>query len=133
MPPETHAHDKDALVHRIGSLLVGDPVLADGDWDGFALIVRYGQGEIARRISGFRYRDPDRFEAATPASDNLTGALDALRDATRTGDAPAWDACVFRVRRATGKLHVEFEYDHPERWDIGPDTLADVVERARPR
>lgn len=124
--------DKGRLVNRIGLLIVDDPALAADDWDGYALIVRYGDGGIARRISGFRYRDAGGYDAATPESSELGDALDALRDATQVPGKARWDACVFRIRSDTRKVHVEFEYDAPERWDITPESLLAVVERARP-
>jgi len=130
--PGKAALDKNALIDRIGMLLVGDPAVDAVPWDGYALIVRYGEPGLGRRISGFRYLDDGGFEAATPHSEALGPALDALREATRVSDKPPWDACVFRIRRDTRKLHAEFEYDSPERWDIAPETLHEVVERARP-
>ena len=126
------ALDKNALIDRIGMLLVGDPAVDAAPWDGYALIVRYGEPGLARRISGFRYLDDGGFEAATPRTEALGPALDALREATRIADKAPWDACVFRIRRDTRKLHAEFEYERPERWDIAPDTLSEVAERARP-
>lgn len=124
--------DKNALLNRIGMLIVADPVVDAGDWDGYALIARYGEANIARRISGFRYRDDGGVEAATPGSAELGPALDALREATRVEGRQPWGACVLRIRRDTRKLRVEFEYDAPERWDITPQTLDEVTERARP-
>src|SRR5688500_12162073 len=124
---------RDALIQRIGQLLVADPVLAVSAWDGYALIVRYDEvGTASRRLSGFRYLADGGFEAATPSDPALGDALDALREATRVAAQAPWDACVIRLRRDTGKLHAEFEYDNPGRWDIGPATLRDVIERARP-
>lgn len=130
--PDTTELDKNALLNRIGLLIVSDPVVDASDWDGYALIVRYGEPDIARRISGFRYRDGAGFDAATPASTELGDALDALREATRVDGKPAWEACVLRIRRDTRKLQADFEYDDPGRWDITPQTLDDIVLRARP-
>ena len=137
LPPDTRALDrneldKDRLVNRIGLLIVGDPALAADDWDGYALVVRYGEGGIRRRISGFRYRDAGGYDAATPESGELGDVLDALREATQVPGKARWDACVFRIRSDTRKVQVEFEYDAPERWDVTPETLLAVVERARP-
>lgn len=125
--------DKNALINQVGMLIVTDPAVDAKHWDGYALIVRYNEGNIARRISGFRYLDDGSFEAATPQNEEaLTAALDALREATRVEDKAPWDACVVRIRRDTRKVHVDFEYDFPARWDITPQTLNDVVENARP-
>ena len=124
--------DKDTLVAAIGQRLVADPAVADGRWHGYALVVRYGDGALARRLSGFRYQADGSFAAATPHDPMLGETLDALRDATRVPGRAPWDACVLRIRRDDGKLTLEFEYDAPERWDITPATLADVATRARP-
>lgn len=127
------SEDRDALLLRIGRLIVGDPVLRDGDWDAYALIVRYDDGAIDRRISGFRYRDAGGYEAATPRAPALGEALDALREATRVDGQAPWGACVLRLRRDSGRLHADFEYDDPARWDIRPDNLDEIAERAAAR
>lgn len=131
MPHPPH-DDRDALLLRVGRLIAADCVLADAAWDGFALIVRYDDAGIDRRMSGFRYLDGAGFQAATPRDPALGAALDALRAATRgEGEAP-WTACVVQLRRKSGKLHAAFEYEEPGRWDITPETLQAVAERARP-
>ena len=124
--------DRDALLLRVGRLIATDPALADAAWDGFALIVRYDDAGIERRVSGFGYVDGGGFRAATPRAPGLGAALDALRDATQVAGKAPWQACVVQLRRGSGRLHVEFEYDDPARWDIAPATLQDVAERARP-
>jgi hypothetical protein len=124
--------DRNALLARIGPLLVADPALSDGLWHGYALVVRYGDGAIARRISGFRYDAAGDHRAATPADDAIGPAFDALREATRLPGKAPWNACVLRLWRDGGRMTVEFDYDTPEQWDITPATLAEVVARARP-
>jgi len=124
--------DRNALIARIGKLLVADPALSDGDWHGYALVVRYADAAIARRMTGFRYAPDGAYAAATPDAGTLGPAFDDLRDATRVPGKAPWGACVLRLWRDTGRMAVEFEYDAPERWDIAPASLADVVARARP-
>ena len=68
---------------------------------------RYGDGPVARRLSGFRYTDGEGHQAATPRDPAVGEAFDELRQATRVHDRAPWDACVLRVRRDTGKLKVE--------------------------
>ncbi|HEY4530156.1 MAG TPA: hypothetical protein VIG97_07490 [Luteimonas sp.] len=124
--------DRNELIARIGRLLVADPAVSDGAWHGYAMIVRYGDAAIARRMTGFRYDRAGGYVAATPDAATLGPAFDALRDATRVPGKAPWGACVLRLWRETGRLAVEFEYDAPEHWDITPETLAAVAARARP-
>lgn len=125
--------DKNALINQVGMLIVTDPTVDAEYWDGYALIARYGEPMLARRLSGFRYQDDGSFEAATPHdNDALDKAVDALREAMHVPGQARWDAAVFQIRRDTRKIHAEFEYDHPEQWDITPATLVEVVNKARP-
>lgn len=124
------ARDKDALITAIGQTLVHDRALAEADWDGYALIVSYDGDD--RRISGFRYRDGAGAAPATPDAVELGVLIDDLRVATRVQDKDPWQAGVFRIRRDSGRFTVEFEYDAPQRWRISPDSLARVIEQARP-
>lgn len=126
------ALDRDEQIARIGRLLVADPAVSDGEWHRYALVVRYGDGAIARRLTGFRYDADGHPSAATPDADALGPAFDDLRQATRVPGKEPWRACILRLWRATGRLAVEFDYDTPERWDVTPATLADVASRARP-
>ena len=124
--------DRNELIARIGKLLVADPAVSDGRWHGYALVVRYGDAAIARRMTGFRYDADGTYAAATPGADALGPAFDDLRDATRVPGKEPWGACILRLWRQSGRMAVEFEYDAPERWDVTPPTLSDIATRARP-
>lgn len=122
--------DSNALIMAVGQAIVTDPKVDAEPWDGYALIASYtGAG---RTLSGFRYRDGQPPEAATPGSRELGEDFDALREATRVGDKEPWGACVIRIVSATGKITADFAYEAADQWDIGPATLAEVSERARP-
>ena len=126
------ALDRNELIARIGRLLVADPAVSDGEWHRYALVVRYADGAIARRLAGFRYDADGSPHAATPDAGALGPAFDDLREATRVPGKEPWQACILRLWRDTGRLAAEFDYDTPERWDITPATLADVAALARP-
>ena len=81
---------------------------------------------------GFRYRDGEPPEPATPRSAELDERVDALRESTRVEGKQPWDACVIRIVSATGRITADFAYEAADQWDITPDTLAEVAERARP-
>lgn len=120
----------NALIMQIGQEIVSDPAVDAEPWDGYALIASYtGPG---LRISGFRYRDGQPPQAATPQSRELGGHIEALRDATRVDGKDPWRTCVIRINSATGRIGVDFAYEGADQWDITPASLAEVAERARP-
>lgn len=123
--------DRDALVHAVGQAIIADAAVADGRFDGFALVVTYDAD--SRRLAGFRYVDDEPAHATTPASPELDAALDALREATRVDGGAPWNACVVRIKRPSNRITVEFAYgDDAANWVVTPETLAAVTGRARP-
>ena len=122
--------DSNALIMAVGQAIVTDPKVDAEPWDGYALIASYtGAG---RTLSGFRYRDGQPPQPATPRSAELDQHIDALRIATQVEGKDPWGACVIRIVSATGKITADFAYEAADRWDITPDKLAEVAERARP-
>lgn len=122
--------DSNALIMAIGQAIVSDPRVDSAPWDGYALIASYTGGGLT--LSGFRYRDGEPPEAATPRSSELDEHIQALRQATQVEGKAPWGACVVRIVSATGKVTVDFAYEAAGQWDITPATLAEVSERARP-
>ncbi|QCO66790.1 hypothetical protein E5843_01455 [Luteimonas yindakuii] len=124
--------DNNARIMEIGRLIATDHKVAAAPWDGYALIVVYADG--SRKLAGFRYRDGAPPAAATPeATVQLGEQLDALRAGTQVAGKAPWNACVVKIRRDTGRVAVDFDYDTPTQWKIGPETLHTVAERARPQ
>lgn len=122
--------DKDALVNEIGRLIAEDARANAQPWEAYALIVAY-DGNV-RRFNGFAYGADGSRSAASLTPEPLGDLVDALREATRVDGQAPWQACVVRLVRDTRRITLEFEYDDPARWDITPQTLEEVAERARP-
>lgn len=122
--------DSNALIMAVGQAIVTDPRVDAEPWDGYALIASYT--DDGRTLSGFRYRDGQPPQPATPRSAELDERIDALRQATRVEGKDPWGACVIRIVSATGKITADFAYEAAAQWDITPGTLAEVAERARP-
>ena len=120
---------QDALVHEVGALIVRDERVAARPWDAYALVARVEANRI--QLNGFAY-EAGSMRPATPRGPEMHHKLKALRDAMREDVGQAWGACVVRIERETKKIRIEFEYDHPERWDVTPQTVADIAARARP-
>lgn len=120
--------DQDALVHEVGMLIVRDARVSAQPWDGYALVARFDDASLV--LNGFAYQG-ETFRSATPKGTEIHHRLQALREAMREPGRPPWGACVVRIDRETKKIRIEFEYDHPERWDVTPLNVAEVAERAR--
>lgn len=122
--------DKDALIHEVGAAIVRNPRVTAEPWERYALVVRFDDARV--QLTGFAYDDAGRARPATPNGLEIHHKLDALREATSVPDQQAWNACVVRIVRDTRKITVEFEYEHPERWDVTPQNATEIAARARP-
>lgn len=121
---------RDAMVHAVGASIVRDPRVSAQPWDGYALIARFDGDRI--QLNGFAY-DADAPRPATPRGPEVANRLKALREAMREPGKPAWGACIVRIVRETQKINIEFEYDHPEAWDVTPDNAQQLAQRAAAR
>lgn len=122
--------DRDALVHRVGRLVVGDAKVAALDWESYALVARFE--DEALHLAGFAYLPGGDHAAATPADPALPEALRALRQATRQAGSAPWDVGIVRIVRATRKISLAFEYGDPARWTVTPATLPEIARRVKP-
>lgn len=117
----------DELIHRLGSLLVGDPEVAvKPDWTHLVMVGTVTASETD--LTGFCYGPGGQFASVAPSAFDTPDVLKALRDAmaARDGQAP-WHACLLRIERTSGRIAVDFEYDDPARWAI---TFANAKQRA---
>ncbi len=124
------AADKDALIHEVGAAIVRNPRVTAEPWERYALVVRFDDARV--QLTGFAYDGAGKARPATPGGLELHHKLDALREATQVPGKQPWGACVVRIVRDTRRITAEFEYEHPERWDVTPQTSQEIAERARP-
>lgn len=125
------AADKDALIAELGRTLARDARVADTPWVRYALIVRITDGKA--QVNGFAYDDDGHARPATPRGREIHDVLQALREATRVPGKAPWGACVVRIERESGRIGVEFEYDHPEAWDVTPQNAQRLAQQAAVR
>ncbi len=121
--------DKNALIHELGAAILNNPKVAGHPWQRYALVARLDAQQS--KLNGFAYDALGAYQPVTPKGIEVHDKLAALREATRVDGKQPWGACVVRIDRATQKITVDFEYDHPERWDVTPQNVAEVAERAR--
>ena len=122
--------DKDQLVAEIARLIVDDRKVAAHPWEKYALIAFHGDG--VSKLNGFRYVGEGAGEPATPAAFEIEDRLEELREVTRVDGKPAWNACIFRLNRASNHVSADFAYDDAVEWEVTPATATAIAARARP-
>jgi hypothetical protein len=120
--------DRDALIHRLAEKIAGDSELLLDGWTHLVLTSRV-EDDSMLNMNGFCYSADGDAHPVSPRDFSIFDVLEELRDAMAKADGKKpWIAALFRVERATGNFHAEFEYDQIERWAITP---ANVKVRAR--
>ncbi|WP_338663618.1 hypothetical protein VQH23_00325 [Pararoseomonas sp. SCSIO 73927] len=110
------------LIHRIGGALVRDPDVVELPWEALALVVTVEPGVVS--TSGYAYDERRRPIAFTPSrGSGLVELFRELQEATSDPGGRRWAACLVQVRRATGKMTMQYEYDDVDRWKVTPDNL----------
>jgi hypothetical protein len=122
--------NKDELVQEIGTMLVQDPGISRWSWQHLAIVVQF-RGSSSQ-VNGFAYLDTGDAQITSPKNFEVPKKFKALREAMREPGKEPWQACLVRIDRATGRVSVDFEYDHPEKWLISPATLKKMAETLRP-
>ncbi len=120
--------DKDALIHELGAAIVSNPKVAGQPWKRYALVARLDAQQS--KLNGFAYDALGGYQPVTPKGIEIHDKLAALREAMCVDGKAPWGACVVRIDRDTQKITVEFEYEHPERWDVTPKNVAEIAARA---
>jgi len=119
--------DRDTLIHELGAAIVSNPKVAGLPWKRYALVARIDEQQS--KLNGFAYDALGGYQPATPKGLEVHDKLAVLREAMRVDGKPPWGACVVHIDRNTQKITVEFEYDHPERWDVTPQNVAEIAAR----
>jgi hypothetical protein len=118
------------LIHDIGAAIVGSPRISSLDWKHLVFVASVANGHST--ISGFAYDSGGKSRPASPGGLQTLDKITALREAMQAEGKPAWNACLIRIQRDTGKIGVDFEYDTPSKWDITPANVREMAEKLRP-
>ena len=124
----------DARVHEIGGKILADPVYADQNWDGLAIVGTYSDGQ--RRMTAFSFMADGSHRPALP--DDLDSAilhgLAELRQAMAAETGTEWHQCLIHIWKPGPKIRIHFEYEDPERWrpKVKGLDISDFIEAIRP-
>ena len=123
--------DKDELVHQIGAMLLEDEkIRSRHPWQHLAMVAQITPGST--KVNGFVYRSNGSAVPTSPGNFDVMDKFEELRDAMLEPGKSPWKAALVRIDDATRRISIDFEYDHPEKWLIAPNTVKQMAETLRP-
>ncbi|WID99719.1 hypothetical protein QO058_30470 (plasmid) [Bosea vestrisii] len=130
MSIETDYDRATGLVHEIGAQIVKEQAAGDDTWDSLAVTAIVAGGSV--QISGYAYEDGGRPRPARVGSGPLADRFEELCKAMQKPDGDSWKTTLVQIRRASGKLTIDYDYANPLRWKVTPANLATLPEEMRP-
>ncbi|MDP5189972.1 hypothetical protein [Rheinheimera baltica] len=107
-------------------------VVSEQNWEALAFVFDVNEGHMAN--SGFIYIG----EEIIPASARITDDKMALSNKIREFQNAIFEACGHKFvqlliqMNSAGKIHIDFEFDNPKRWNMGPANYRAMREQLRP-
>ena len=122
--------DKDDLVQDIGAMLVRDPQITSQPWEDIAIVAQVTPSST--KVNGFAYLASGDSIPIGPRNLDVLDKFEELRLAMRDPGREPWKACLVRINRSTSHIAIDFEYDHPDKWEITPASIEVMGEALRP-
>lgn len=128
-PVHTELEKNNALIEQIGQEIINSEKLATLDWKSVSIVFDIGHASIAN--SGFAYLD-DKIVPTSVGGPRVSDYVRALRDGMSRLGKGAPVQMLVQISHE-GKFKIDFEYDDPSRWRIGPANLDQMQEMLRPQ
>ncbi|WNO60344.1 hypothetical protein [Rheinheimera sp. MMS21-TC3] len=120
-------------IQELGKLVLRcKDVIAEHNWDLLAFVFDIADGHMAN--SGFIYIGDE----VIPASARIQEDKMALSNKIREFQQAIFEACGHKFvqlliqMNSAGKIHIDFEFDNPKRWNMGPANYHAMREQLRP-
>jgi|GEM_PF-2039631 len=107
--------------------------LIDLKWDKVAVVVDLNDGHFAQ--SGFIYLADEVEPCTVKTADRKLFSNDCrrLQSSILEETGKTVRQMLIQVERNTGKIKIDFEFDNPARWSIGPGNMKEMREALRPK
>lgn len=122
--------DKDDLVSEIGNMLLEDAQIAAQAWRYLVMVAQITPAST--EVEGFAYPESGDFVPTSPHNFQILKKFEELRTAMHDPSKEPWKACLVTIDRISSDMTIKFEYDHPDKWLITPDTIERIAEALRP-
>jgi len=120
-------------IQELGALVIcSEDVVEEPEWNALAFVFDITEGHMAN--SGFIYVDDEIIPAAAGTEEDPM----ALNRKIREFQNAIFEACGHKFvqlliqMNSAGKIHIDFEFDNPKRWNMGPANYRAMREQLRP-
>jgi hypothetical protein len=84
-------------------------------------------------VNGFAYSEVGKARPTSSSGIEVTKTFPARREAMNEPGKAPWKACLVRIAQPSGDVSIDFEYEGPEKWLIGPSTVRQMAEALGPQ
>lgn len=121
----------DALLREIAGMVAQSETRESRDWAGISVVAIVD--EVSVQVSSYRYDADGRAEPGDPGDLSVNRKFRELHTLMRQPTGRHWKSALMQIRRDTGEVTTDFEYDDASRWKVTPLNLDTMPEQLRPR
>jgi hypothetical protein len=121
----------DALLHEIAGMVAQSETRESRDWAGISVVAIVDEASV--QVSSYRYDSDGRAEPGDPGDLSVNRKFRELNTVMRQPTGRHWKSALMQIRRDTGEVTTDFEYDDPLRWKVTPFNLETMPAQLRPR
>lgn len=120
-----------ALVHEIAEIVAQSETRASEDWAGISVVAIIDEATV--QVSSYRYDAHGRAAPGDPGDLSVNRKFRELQTSMHQPTGRKWKAALMQIRRETGEVTLDFEYDDALRWKVTPVNLGTMPEQLRPK
>ncbi|MFM2481386.1 hypothetical protein [Celerinatantimonas sp. YJH-8] len=124
--------DNQKIIEIAESILCSED-LVDHEWDVMAAVFDVSDSHTAN--SGFLYYNDDSLPISVGIEDDpirLSNQVKELREQIYQQTGSKFKQLLVQMKKETGQIKIQFEFDDPQRWSFSPKNLATIKEELRP-
>ncbi len=107
-----------ALITEIAQAVVNDDDFRTLDWESLSLVSIVDSGMAD--MSGYAYDANGEPTACSPNDFAILDLMTELAEAMQEPDGKTWKTALLQIERATGRIHMTYEYNDRQRWKVTP-------------
>jgi hypothetical protein len=120
----------DELVHDIAGMVAQSETRASDDWESISVVAIVDEASV--QVSSYRYDAQGRATPGDPGDLSVNRKFRELHALMRQPTGRQWKSALMQIRRKSGEVTIDFEYDDASRWKVTPLNISTMPEQLRP-